>query len=458
VRIACLLVILFDSFSLWAQERIPGHYNSEIGRYEVENSIYQVKEFRRGLAPFRLHGDYGLIDTSGLIICEPKYEEIEGFMEGVSKVSTFDGSYRYYGFINRAGKEVVPVQYDYAENYIDRSLRFPKVLLVRKGNLYTGYNRQGQILIPEGYTLISHFRSHRALVVRDGKYGFLDTNWQEIIPCEYDQAKDFVFGVSMAKKDGLWGMMDANAGEVLAFIYDDISRFNYPNTLRVKRQGKYGLISDSGKVIIPAIYESFHNLREDKIAVMKEGQYGYINIQGQEVIPFVYEWAGNFSQGFAIAKKDGKWGHISQKGEILSPFIYDKTGDFNQGYAYVQKGDLYGRINLKGQLVIPVEYHGIGPFQNGVAKVTKRVDGIKLRGEVDTSGVLLIPCLYEEYLSFEEDLIPVRSGRLWGYANREWELVIPILYHRAFLFSEGRAQVILNGESFYINKQGQRLP
>lgn len=99
----------------------------------------------------------------------------------------------------------------------------------------------------------------------------------------------------------------------------------------------------------------------------------------------------------------------------------------------------------------------MGPFQNGLAKVTKIEEGAKLRGLVDTNGVEVIPCRYEEYRSFSEGLVAVRKGRFWGFANEDWELVIPCAYHNVGDFQDGQTKVYHDGAHFILDAKGQRI-
>lgn len=453
-----LLEVFCASFSpsLIGQSIIEGVYDSRKEVFSPENKAYQVKVFREGLAVFSFSGMYGVIDTAGTIICESKYSEIEGFSGGVSLVSNYKVGYRYFGFIDRQGNELVPVIYDYADYRFDRALRMPGVLLLRKNNLYTAYSLDGEVLIPERYSSINSFVNQRALVFRDGAYGFLNKSWEEIIPAIYEEAQAFSGGKALVKKEGLWGIIDTSGNTVLGFQYESIQDYGPAEILKVKSKGLFGLISESGQEVLPPIYEALHNLKEARIAAKIAGKYGYINLNGEWLIEPKYDWLGDFSEGRAIAKFNGKWGHIDTLNQIITPFIYDKTGPFNQGIAYVQSGDLFGKINLSGELFIPVKYHGIGHFKNGLAPVVIREDGKKYRGMIDTRGKEVIPCLYLEIRDLKEGMRAVRD-EYWGYLNEAGQLAIPCVYQQASDFSGGKAQVYKDGETYQIDKKGNRI-
>ncbi|MEF9953595.1 MAG: WG repeat-containing protein, partial [Clostridium sp.] len=52
-------------------------------------------------------------------------------------------------------------------------------------------------------------------------------------------------------------------------------------------------------------------------------------------------------------------------------------------------------------------------------------------------------------------LVPVCKGHLWGYLDHEGHRICDIKYTDAFLFSEGRGVVELNGKFGYIDELGQ---
>ena len=61
---------------------------------------------------------------------------------------------------------------------------------------------------------------------------------------------------------------------------------------------------------------------------------------------------------------------------------------------------------------------------------------------------------------FSEGLAPVKGKIQWGYINKEYDVVIPLMYERAFSFKEGLGMVvlILNTDSSTIpDKYGFRL-
>ena len=58
---------------------------------------------------------------------------------------------------------------------------------------------------------------------------------------------------------------------------------------------------------------------------------------------------------------------------------------------------------------------------------------------------------------YSEGLAPVRDGDRFGYIDRNQKLVIPLRFEQAGQFYNGRARVVENGKSFFIDKNGERV-
>ena len=277
------------------------------------------------------------------------------------------------------------------------------------------------------YDEVYGFSEGLAVVKKDGKYGFINTNGEEVIPCRYDFARSFSEGLADVEKDR-----------------------------------KYGFINTKGEEVIPCKYEYVQSFSNGFAAVQKDYKWGYINTQGEEVCPCKYDYAFDFSEGFAQVIKEDKVGLINAKGEEVIPCKYDPYDivGFSEGFASVLKDREYGFINTKGEEVIPFIYDAAYVFSEGLAMVVKD----KKCGFINTKGEEVIPCRYDFDFDFEykfgyagkfsEGLTSVRKDDKWGYINTKGEEVIPFIYDAAYAFSEGLASVQKNDKWGFINTKG----
>jgi hypothetical protein len=127
-----------------------------------------------------------------------------------------------------------------------------------------------------------------------------------------------------------------------------------------------------------------------------------------------------------------KWGYADLSGKLIIPAQYEKCYEFSRyGLApiYESKGRQYYFINLKGE------------------KLSTEVQSFKL---IDGFGF--------DLKGFEDGLVPIRNGEMWGYMNTSGKLVIPARYEEVTDFNGGHALAKKGGKYFVIDTQGTEVP
>ena len=164
-----------------------------------------------------------------------------------------------------------------------------------------------------------------------------------------------------------------------------------------------------------------------------------------------------------------KYGYkLKSTGEIVIQSKYDgvlhfsedlaaiNIGGVNLGYSYI-KGGKWGYMDKTGKEIIPLKYDFAWPFHEGLASV-------ELNGKfgfIDKTGKEVIPFKYVYAESFSEGLAVVRVGSYiggkYGFIDKIGNVVISLKYDFVGSFFKGKAMVKLNGETFYIDKNGNRI-
>ena len=186
----------------------------------------------------------------------------------------------------------------------------------------------------------------------NGKSGVIDKTGKTIIEPQYEyiqipnpeQAVFVCYESNNTSK-----VLNGNNKEILT-KYKNIQAISNNNTsinntyqtqvLRYCVDGKYGLISISGKEIVPAIYESIETLeyKDGILKVKKDGKYGLIDINGNEIV----------KTEFNSIATDGYY-NIDSK--------YDKAGYIIN--IRTDEGYRYGYINYKGRQILDTMYTNI---------------------------------------------------------------------------------------------------
>lgn len=162
---------------------------------------------------------WGLINLEGELILPIEYNGLGDFRYGISPTWRNGKA----GFINRKGEAVSPFKYDWASGFVNGL----SIVGVSKEVPNTGRNwgfvdSTGKELVKCQYDKIHDFRDGLACVIKDGKYGFIDTNGKVTIPLEYAAAVGRVIeGYIIASKDGVkFGVLDTANTVVIPFRYN----------------------------------------------------------------------------------------------------------------------------------------------------------------------------------------------------------------------------------------------
>ena len=193
------------------------------------------------------------------------------------------------------------------------------------------------------------------------------------ISSKYQFIGNIIKGYSYArvKLNGKYGFIDKNGREIIPCIYDWIDDEHYlcNDNCRIVLNGKYGFIDKNGKEVIPCNYDFACVFDEGLAAIKLNGKWGFIDRDGIEVIPHRYEDVYAFSEGFAAIKLNGKWGFVNKEGIEAVPCKYDESYCFTEGLASVRLQDKFGFVNKEGIEAIPCKYDSVTNFVNRLACV-----------------------------------------------------------------------------------------
>lgn len=182
---------------------------------------------------------------------------------------------------------------------------------------------------PSGqYSQVGRILDGVAAVESNSKWGFINEDGQEVIPCIYEEVWRFSHGIVRVKHDGKWGFINKKGEEVIPCIFDDTGFLSEEGLANVELNGKYGFYNEKGYEIVPCIYDSAHDFCEGLALVMKNNLFGFIDTTGKEVIPCKFECADDFFQGYAKVWDNAKWGIIDKDGKEVIPCIFEDEDEF----------------------------------------------------------------------------------------------------------------------------------
>ncbi|MBQ7667892.1 MAG: WG repeat-containing protein [Clostridia bacterium] len=228
--------------------------------------------------------------------------------------------------------------------------------------------------VPSKYDYSSKFSEGMAVVKKDGKYGYINEQGEEIVECKYDDAWHFDGGFARVEKGDKLGFINVAGEEIIECKYEYVDTFS-EGLVKARKDGEWGYINTNGEEVIEFKYDYAGAFNEGMATVCKNDKWGYINTNGEEVVECKYDWAGGFNEGMAVVCKNDKWGYINTNGEEVVECKYDDAEEFNEGMAAVCKNDKWGYINTNGEEVVECKYDNAEEFDEGIAEVEKKGEG-----------------------------------------------------------------------------------
>ena len=207
---------------------LPEEFSTQIGGGGIYNYWNQLMIYppRCGEGLFAYYEGWsgeaaGYIDTTGKTVLNLEgrgYYFPGPFSNGLAWVADEDET---YGYIDKAGKLVIPHTYDTVSIFDSNGLA-----LVEKDGKWGFIDKTGKVVIPLTYDSAStSFKDGLVYVQSGGKYGYIDKTGKTVIPFEYDGAYGAGNGLAAVVKNGKCGLVDYNNNVVVPLEYDDISSF-----------------------------------------------------------------------------------------------------------------------------------------------------------------------------------------------------------------------------------------
>lgn len=449
---------LYFSFST----NVMGYTNTANG-FRIESPdlypFFTAKDTRYlGFFLLQENGLLALVNGPEGIVTEALWDDIQAFSPSAVMVCK-DGK---WGTMSLQGEIITPPAWDFYYGVPSELLETGYSFAIQDGNVLL-IDISGRTLSEPLWDDCGWFSEGLGMVCRDNKWGYINTEGEEVIPCQWEYVGPFEGGVAEVQQEN----------------------------------GLYGLISTDGTVLCEPQYLWMGACREGLRAVQTDKYpdlWGYLDTQGNMVIPPQYEDAGNFSEGLAPAKKDGKWGFIDTSGQFVIEPVWDYAQPFANGRARVQRDGLHGCIDTQGNIVIQPEWQYILPLTDHSYEITGlendtevyfitdlngnrpndhtwdslrfilneyglyRVCKDGLYGWINGNGDVVVDAVWLDSEPFINGFSRVRSATGVGFVDVHGNVAVEPVWDAAAPFIHDTTYVIQNGEYFLIDQSGNIRP
>lgn len=334
--------------------------------------FFDASPFSGGYAVIQLYNGnkepiYAYLDSKGNILRFDEYEWLGSFYEdGYALVSR---GFNQKGVINSKFEEVIPCIYEEISTLLynyqkskRKELFIGGLAKVKKNGEYALINSKNEIVVPFGKYRDFHMLTGNVIeattfnrqerkdksgnLITFSTYVIIDKEGNQLSDQEYENIFDFYKGFAVVRNEDMYGIIDSQGKEVIPckYKYDEYTRMDIKDfvdygVVRIKKNGRWGLLNRKGELIVPATYDKMSAF-EDGLSLVNRGiMWATINPVGEFDLGlcFISAVHTNFSGGRLGIKQeiDGKkkYGYIDPKGEVLIPCKFDKVSRFkNVGF------------------------------------------------------------------------------------------------------------------------------
>lgn len=417
-------------------------------------SIYEnseddtLKVLLKGYA-FNVGGISTIASKTGKRLCSVDLDYLDDSHEGMFRAGVSD---RGYGYINQEGHFVIPPDYENGGDFYNgfAAVKEPEwkwILLNKKGEkIYINGNIQEVGIFSEGLCKVSllnldfmDLAYHSDYAEIAGTWGYINEEGKMVIEPQYIFAYDFADGMALVCKgkwtkdpkwdnkynkgrywteEELWGSIDKQGNTVIPFIFDEIVEIGddaglYKAHYGGWKEGHWGVIDKTGAWLAEPIFENIDNEYYDGMILF------YSDDKGSDIdVPLgIYD--------------------IKEQKVLFEPQFLDVTF-LKDGYFGVEVIDektgktITKVIDRKGQEKFPSDYNSIYFWSSDdIWEVVKEDKGERTRGLIDSSGKVILPCIYKSdfgRIYLKEKRIVINQDKKASLVDFDGNTIIPAIY------------------------------
>lgn len=250
-----------------------------------------------------------------------------------------------WGVINSKGETIIKPEYD---EMIIIPNKEKDVFIVTYDVNYTDGSYKSKAIDSKGKTLFTNYSKVEAIQNQDEQ----NSVW-------------YSTSCLKVEKDGLYGLIDFSGKVLLDCQYDAIEPLlNVKNTLITTKEDKKGLVSETGTILINNEYEDITALtsqyEDGYIVKNSEGKYGVIGTNKKLLVPVEYEQILNVkSENTYVVKKSGSLMIYDSSTSSTTEINVDDVKSIDGKNIVISKNNQYGIINTAGEQVIEAKYQAL---------------------------------------------------------------------------------------------------
>ena len=326
-------------------------------------------------------------------------------------------------------------------------------------------------------------------VMQNGKYGLINLNGKQILPCEYDNIT-VIQGIEnslIIEKNGQKGLCNDSGSVLIEPQYTEIKNLGETykdGYITVNSEGKYGVISATKQQILENKFDEIKQIYlGSNYLVIEGGKEKLVNSSGETLIENGFDDIKSNTTRGVIFVLNNLYGEMSTSGEILIEAKYQDLKQVKEGIYIAKQNDKYGIIDESIQEKLPFSYTGItyndkanlfiAEDENFQTSIIDKDYNVKLIGVlVDITTDYIRMRINNEYKYFnlnceeipstealkDNTLFLKKENDKYGYVDKNGNVIVDYIYDDATEQNEyGFVAVKQNGLWGSLNKDGQTI-
>jgi len=382
-----------------------------------------------------------ILDLNGSKIFNEEYDKISGLEIGETINYYIVNNKDKFGYIREDGSKITEIIYNELQSYHNRNFKNGLAFVIEKGKKKL-IKEDGTDFIEIDTACGYGFDNGLALVQKNGLYGYIDTNGNEITGFIYHDAIRFTKqGHGIVSKNRKWGIINFKGDIILDLKYDQIDYLttfskneSIKHILKVKSNNLYGFIDLENKIYSECDYKEIKYIDDYHLLIKKEKFWGLVDFNNQDIVPCIYDEIQK-SNDFIFCKKGKKIEVINLNNKINVSYKCEKFYLFKDAYI----------IKTKDNFLI-FEFESANIFELNIDRLddvsnynTGKIIGVinNNYGIIDVNGNTCIDFIYNQIkLQLDESKSPiyiVSKDGLWGAIDAKNQMLIDIKYENIIL-------------------------
>lgn len=228
-----------------------------------------------------------------------------------------------------------------------------------------------------------------------------------------------------------------------------------------------GIVDENDEQIVPLSTRLLVNEITGKLALIQfERKFLFVPLDGgsftEEDLASVngFQYAQPHRCGLAMVCVNDSWFYINSDCQRAFEANFEFAESFHQNRALVMSAGKHRIIGTDGNTVADLNYDQVSLQSEWCWQVINKVNEKYKSGFVDLDGKQITDLDYDDvgYYDAEVKRIWVRKDRQYGFLDEYAQTAIPLMYDFAEVFNRGKAKVLLDGRTFFIDPNGIEVP